>query len=160
MAAGSASAAEGGARAGLVWLDGRLLPRGEAGVSVDDLGFLYGAACFETMRARDGAIFRLDRHFDRLARGLALLGVESPGRAALRSAITATLAANALSEARVRLTVSAGRGSGRPDLVAAAAPTIAFSRPAVVWKKPQIDSAVESIDDFFEPTVHEEDKTR
>ena len=124
MAAGSASAAEGGARAGLVWLDGRLLPRGEAGVSVDDLGFLYGAACFETMRARDGAIFRLDRHFDRLARGLALLGVESPGRAALRSAVTATLAANALSEARVRLTVSAGRRSGRPELAAAAAPTV------------------------------------
>ena len=107
-----------------VWLDGALVPRAEARVSIDDLGFLYGAACFETMRAFNGVVFRLERHFDRLEAGLARLGVVAPGRAALRAAIEATLAANALREARIRLTVSAGRGQGRPDLASAEAPTV------------------------------------
>ena len=124
MPGGGASTGEGAARDAIVWLDGRLLPRAEARVSVDDLGFLYGAACFETMRARGGAVFRLYRHLDRLARGLALLGVEPPDRAALCRALAATLEANALPDARLRLTVSAGQGSGRPDLAAAEAPTV------------------------------------
>ncbi len=108
----------------LVWLDGALVPRDEARVSIDDLGFLYGAACFETMRAFEGVVFRLDRHFARLEAGLAALGVPSPGRPSLTAAIEAALAANELREARLRLTVSAGRGAGRPDLSSPTAPTV------------------------------------
>ena len=107
-----------------VWLDGALLPRAEASVSIDDLGFLYGAACFETMRASAGRVFRLERHLERLASGLAALGVRPPSRETLCEAVQATLEANALAEARVRLTVSAGRGAGRPDLSAPSAPTV------------------------------------
>ena len=100
-----------------MWLDGELLPAGRARVPIDDLGFLYGAACFETVRASQGHIFRLDRHLRRLAAGLAALGVRPPpGAAALGEAIVATLEANALGlaglpDARVRLTVTAGRGA-------------------------------------------------
>ena len=110
--------------ASTVWLDGALLPRAQASVSIDDLGFLYGAACFETMRAVAGRVFRLERHFERLESGLAALSVTPPPRETLREAVRATLEANALAEARVRLTVSAGRGTGRPDLTAPAAPTV------------------------------------
>lgn len=108
----------------LVWLDGSLVPREEARVSVDDLGFLYGAACFETLRAFNGVVFRLDRHFDRLEAGLATLEVEAPARELLRRAIDDTLAANDLRDARIRLTVTAGRGVGRPDLRATSGPTV------------------------------------
>ena len=115
----------------LVWLDGHLTPRESATVSIDDMGFLYGAACFETMRAHGGVVFRLDRHLARLERGLGMLGLAPPPRAGLRDAITATLEANSLHDstvaplgARVRLTVSAGRGQGRPDLASAAEPTV------------------------------------
>ena len=107
-----------------VWLDGALLPRDEARIPVDDRGFLYGAACFETMRTIGGVVFRLDRHFDRLERGLRGLGVEPPARALLRTAIAATLEANALSDARIRLTVSAGNSGGRAGLRPAAAPAV------------------------------------
>ena len=110
--------------AGLVWLNGALVRRDDARVSVDDLGFLYGAACFETMRASGGVVFRLARHLDRLERGLEGLGVTLPARAVLEEALVATLAANALEDARLRLTVSAGTGSGRPDLAAAVTPTV------------------------------------
>ena len=108
----------------LVWLDGALVPRTEARVSIDDLGFLYGAACFETMRAFGGVVFRLDRHLARLDAGLAALGVAAPARPALAAAIEATLEANQLREARIRLTVSAGRGNGRPDLGSADVPAV------------------------------------
>ena len=117
----------------LVWLDGALLPRGEARIPIDDRGFLYGAACFETMRAHDGVVFRLDRHLDRLERGLRALGVAPPGRAALRSAIAATLEANRLADARVRLTVSAGTGATvgtGPGLEPAGAPAVLVTAAA------------------------------
>jgi branched-chain amino acid aminotransferase len=108
----------------VVWLDGALRPRDEATVSVDDLGFLYGAACFETVRVRDGAVLGLTRHFERLEAGLAALHVTPPDRGTLRRAIAEVVRANDLPEARVRLTVSAGRGSGRPDLEAAGPPSV------------------------------------
>ncbi len=117
-----------------VWLNGGLTLREQASVSIDDLSFLYGAACFETMRAHRGVVFRLGRHLDRLERGLAMLGVAMPAREMLLDAIVATLEANALGEdseapygARVRLTVTPGAGSGRPDLASAASPTVLIS---------------------------------
>ncbi|MSQ42335.1 MAG: hypothetical protein EXR65_04790 [Dehalococcoidia bacterium] len=116
-----------GAAGAMVWLDGALMPLEQARVSVDDLGFLYGAACFETMRAAGGVAFRLERHLERFERGLRMLRVPPPPRARLRAAIDATLAANGLRDARVRLTVSAGRGDGRPDLTAALAPVVLVS---------------------------------
>lgn len=104
----------------LAWVNGQVVPRAEAAVSIDDMGFLYGTACFETMRAYDGCVFRLDRHLDRLALGLSALGVEPPAPRGLQQAVEETLRANGLADARVRLTVTPGRGSGRPGLQAAA----------------------------------------
>jgi branched-chain amino acid aminotransferase len=107
----------------LAWLDGALLPRAEARVSIDDFAVRYGAAAFETMRAAGGRVFRLDAHLMRLRAGLAAMGVPAPDEATLRAAIDTTLAANALRDASVRLTVTAGRGR-RPDLAAAAQPAV------------------------------------
>ena len=109
---------------GYVWLNGELLPRSGASVPIDDRGFLYGAACFETLRAYGGAVFRLGRHLDRLEAGLRAMGVEAPPRAALQAAIAETLEANALPEGRIRLTVSAGTGGARPGLEPAGAPLV------------------------------------
>ena len=63
------------------WVDGAVVPRGEARVSIDDFAVRYGAACFETMLARGGGVFRLDAHLDRLAAGLRAMGVAAPPRA-------------------------------------------------------------------------------
>ena len=116
----------------LVWLDGSLVPRATASVSVDDLAFLYGAACFETMRAWGGVVFRLSRHLDRLDAGLRALGVRGRApRSDLEAAIRRTLEANALSDARVRLTVSAGTGNGRPDLGASPRPLVLITAEPV-----------------------------
>lgn len=107
----------------LAWVEGQLVPREEARLSIDDFGFRYGAACFETMLARHGVVFRLERHLDRLESGLQLLGVTPPSRVALGAAIRQTLEANGLEDASVRLTVTAGVGHA-PDLAGAVRPAV------------------------------------
>lgn len=118
---------------GWVWLDGELCPRARARVSIDDLGFRYGAGCMETMRWEAGAIFRLDRHLARLGRGLASLGVRPPPEALLARAVRETVAANLGAgvdapepggAARVRLVVTPGRGGAGPQLATAGPPTV------------------------------------
>ena len=59
----------------IVYLNGSLVPRSQAGISVTDYGFLYGFGLFETMRAYGGCVFRLDKHLKRLARSAEILGM-------------------------------------------------------------------------------------
>ncbi|MCA9568723.1 MAG: aminotransferase class IV [Myxococcales bacterium] len=94
----------------LVWLNGRLVPREEAVVSVLDAGFLMGDGIWEGLRVHAGCIPFLDRHLDRLfenARALDLdLGLD---RAGIRRALRDTLEANGMVEgAHVRLMFTRG----------------------------------------------------
>ncbi len=95
----------------IIYINGAMVPRGEAGISPFDRGFLYGYGLFETMRSYGGRVFRLDRHLARLMRsaeGLGLAALMDP--AVLGQAIQKTLEANRLRDARIRLSVSAGEG--------------------------------------------------
>jgi branched-chain amino acid aminotransferase group I len=99
-----------------VWLNGRLVRGEEAAVSVFDRSFLLGDGLFETMRARRGRIFRLDRHLERLQQSAARLKIPLPGTPeGLAAATVEVLQANGLQEAALRLTLS--RGVGLPGLV-------------------------------------------
>jgi len=107
----------------IVYLNGSLMPRNQAKISVLDYGFLYGFGLFETMRAYEGQVFHLDSHLDRLARSAEMLGL--PIRATdLKDAVRATLQANQLSEARIRIAVSIGEGSMIPDPSTCGPPTV------------------------------------
>lgn len=95
----------------MVYLNGALVPRGEARISPFDRGFLYGYGLFETMRSYGGCIFSLDRHLARMMRSAEKLGLAALlDPAELEQAVQKTLKANKLSDARIRLTVSAGEG--------------------------------------------------
>jgi len=99
----------------LVYLNGSLLPRSQAHISVFDHGFLYGYGLFETMRAYHGKIFLLERHLNRLLSASQFLGLGSKLNAAeLGRACRDTLAANSLENARLRLTVSRGEVNSFP----------------------------------------------
>ena len=50
----------------LVYVDGKLVPKEEAKVSVFDHGFLYGDGVFEGIRVYEGNVFRLEEHMERL----------------------------------------------------------------------------------------------
>ena len=52
-----------------LWLDGKLVPGDEAGVSPFDHGLLVGDGVFETLRVYDGVPFAWTRHHQRLVRG-------------------------------------------------------------------------------------------
>jgi branched-subunit amino acid aminotransferase/4-amino-4-deoxychorismate lyase len=60
------------------YVNGHFIPSSQARVGIDDRGFLYGEGIFETMRIYSGRVFRALEHCQRLATGLAALGLESP----------------------------------------------------------------------------------
>lgn len=98
----------------LYHVDGTLVPASEATVSVDDRGFRYGDAAFETMRAYGGTIFAWERHVDRLERTCRALSLEHGIPAVdLRGRIDETLAANDLTNASVRLSITRGVQPGK-----------------------------------------------
>jgi branched-chain amino acid aminotransferase len=109
----------------IVYLNGSLVPRPEARLSIDDHGFLYGYGLFETMRAYNGVIFLLERHVRRLTEGAKAIGLAARlGGIDLAGACRDTLRANGLKEARLRLTVSGGEGEPLPWAETGDKPTV------------------------------------
>ncbi len=95
----------------LVYVDGALMAREEAKVSVFDSVVQGGDAVWEGIRVYDGRVFALDAHLDRLidsAKAMAFSDI--PGREAIKAALFATLKANGMrDETHVRLTLTRGR---------------------------------------------------
>ena len=50
----------------LIWVNGRMVPKSQAMVSVYDHGLLYGDGVFEGIRVYNGKIFKCEQHMDRL----------------------------------------------------------------------------------------------
>lgn len=107
----------------IVYLNGSLMPRSQASISVLDYGFLYGFGLFETVRAYEGQVFRLDRHLSRLVRSAEILGLPI-GALDLEGAVMDTIQANKLSDARIRITISVGEGGMAPDPSTCNKPTV------------------------------------
>ncbi len=107
----------------IVYLNGSLVPASEAKISAFDYGFLYGFGLFETMRAYEGKMFKIEAHLKRLANGMKALNMPTV-TVDLKQAVAETLKANNLSEARIRITVSAGEGSPTPNPASCTIPTV------------------------------------
>jgi branched-subunit amino acid aminotransferase/4-amino-4-deoxychorismate lyase len=98
-----------------VWINGRLRRGEEATLSLFDRGARDGEGLFETLRIYGGRPFLWERHMERLVLSAAVLGFPVPASpAVLREAVDALLAAEGLSEAVARLTVTRGVPGGRP----------------------------------------------
>jgi branched-chain amino acid aminotransferase len=109
----------------IVFLNGEFIDKEDAKVSVTDRGFLYGDGVFETLRAYGGYIFKLERHLQRLTRGLQILGIEN--RTSIedyKETLYRVLEINNLSDAYLRITVSRGRCKRGPRPVGCEAPTV------------------------------------
>lgn len=119
----------------MIYLNGSLVPRSQARISVFDHGFLYGYGLFETVRVYNGKIFLLERHVQRLLRGAEAIGLEGLDGIGLAEACRDTLKANKLTDARLRLTVTNGESEalpwegkpGVPTVVVTARPYQGFS---------------------------------
>jgi branched-chain amino acid aminotransferase len=92
----------------IVWMNGALSELAAARVSPLDHGLVVGDGVFETLRVYGGVPFAWTRHLDRLQSSAAGLGLVAPAADELRAAADAVLTANALTEARLRITVTGG----------------------------------------------------
>lgn len=117
-----------------VWLNGRLVDEAEARISPFDRGFLLGDAVFETLRAYGGKPHALAEHLARLRGSCEATRIPFPD--GLAEAVAQVLAANALAEASVRITVSRGPG-GRGASPEGAGPTTALVTASPVHHRPQ-----------------------
>jgi D-amino acid aminotransferase len=92
-----------------VFLNDGLVEVEQGHISVTDSGFLYGAGLFETMRSRHGYVFRLHDHLERLRRSADALSItHTYSNEYLEQAVSQLLAANELTDARLRLTLTNG----------------------------------------------------
>ncbi len=95
----------------LIWLDGKLVPKHEAKISVYDHGLLYGDGVFEGIRQYNGRVFQKQAHLKRLfesAQGIRLKIPQTPEQ--LSQAIEETVAANKFRDCYLRLVVTRGIG--------------------------------------------------
>ena len=95
-----------------VFLNDRIVDACEAHISVTDSGLLYGMGLFETMRCNKGRVFALDDHLDRLFNSIKTLALlNTYDKNYIKDAISKTIEASGLAEARVRLTLTNGTPS-------------------------------------------------
>ncbi|GGL55336.1 D-amino acid aminotransferase [Wenxinia marina] len=94
----------------LVWVDGRLVPRAEASVSVFDSGFMLGDGVWEGLRLYDGRWAFLDDHMDRLFEAATAIDLDlARTREQIVAALEETRAANRMeTDAHARLMVTRG----------------------------------------------------
>jgi branched-chain amino acid aminotransferase len=109
----------------MCWLDGRLMPLGEAKISVVDHGVLYGDGVFEGIRFYARRAFRLDAHLDRLEASARALALGVPySRAELAAAVQETIASVPFEAGYLRLVVTRGVGALGLDPRSCARPTV------------------------------------
>ncbi len=95
-----------------IYLDGQLVSKEDAKISVFDHGLLYGDGVFEGIRIYHGRIFRLTEHLERLYESARSICMEIPiPLAEMEAATLATVAANNLQDGYIRLVITRGVGS-------------------------------------------------
>ena len=94
----------------LIYVDGELLPRHKATISVFDSGFVLGDGIWEGLRLKQGRIIQLEAHLNRLFEGATSIALDiGRTKEELRQAIQTTLDANKMEDgAHIRMMISRG----------------------------------------------------
>lgn len=136
----------------LIDINGQLLPRAQATVSVFDSGFILGDGVWEGLRVHKGRIAFLQQHLDRLYEGAKALDIEMDmNRDALSERLYSLLEANDMHDGvHIRLMVSRGiKATPYQD------PRVTISPPTVViipeYKTPHPETLSRGLNLF---TVH------
>jgi branched-chain amino acid aminotransferase len=122
-----------------VYIDGKLVPKENATVSVYDHGLLYGDGVFEGIRVYGGRVFLLAEHIERLYESATAIRLEIPmTRAALTRAVEETVAANKLGDGYVRLVVTRGSGTLGLDIRKTSHPQVIIIADTITLYPPEI----------------------
>lgn len=93
-------------------INGTLVPKEQAVVSVFDHGLLYGDGVFEGIRIYNGHVFLEQEHIDRLYESALAIRLQIPmSKSELSAAMRETVTANNLTNGYIRLVVTRGSGS-------------------------------------------------
>lgn len=112
-----------------VYLNGKLIPRDEAKISIFDAGFVLGDGIWEGVRLHRGRLLFLDAHLDRLFDGARAIGLDiGMSRDEMAAALRHTVEANAMRDGvHIRLMVTRG-----PKKTANQDPRNALGQPTIV----------------------------
>jgi D-alanine transaminase len=98
----------------ICYLNGEYLPLREARISPLDRGFLFADSVYEVLPAFAGRMFRFREHFDRLARSLREIRIESPhSHADWRTLLERLIELNGSGDMYVYVQVTRGAEYGR-----------------------------------------------
>jgi branched-chain amino acid aminotransferase len=94
-----------------IYINGKFYEKSQAKISVFDHGLLYGDGVFEGIRSYNSLVFKLKEHIDRLFESAKSIMLDIPlSSEQLIKAVLATLKANKLKDAYIRLVVTRGEG--------------------------------------------------
>lgn len=99
----------------MINLNGQLLPQNKASISINNRGFAYGDAVFETIRVINGKIIFWEDHYFRLMASLRIMRMEIPlsfSPEFLEKEILTLVEANQLENAPVRIRFTVYREEG------------------------------------------------
>jgi len=95
-----------------VYINGALVSREDAKISVYDHGLLYGDGVFEGIRVYGGKVFLLPEHIKRLYESALAIRLAIPlSQTQMAEAVESTVAANGLKDGYIRLVVTRGSGT-------------------------------------------------
>ncbi len=96
----------------LIWVNGKLVPKSQAMVSVYDHGLLYGDGVFEGIRVYNGKIFKCKQHMDRIYECAEKIYLTIPVSPDELVAIQRTcIEANGITDGYIRLLITRGEGT-------------------------------------------------
>jgi len=96
----------------LVWINGQMLPKSQAMVSVYDHGLLYGDGVFEGIRVYNGKIFKCQQHMDRLYHCAKQIFIDiEQTREEMIQIQRDCIEANGITDGYIRLVVTRGEGT-------------------------------------------------
>jgi branched-chain amino acid aminotransferase len=123
----------------IINLNGKIVPKEEARISVLDHGFLYGASVYETLRTYGGKPFLLDAHLTRLresAQGICLNLPFSDSQ--IKEEVRKTLRASGNPESALRIIVTCGEGDLGYDPALCTSPSLVLLVYPLVPPPPEI----------------------
>jgi branched-chain amino acid aminotransferase len=95
-----------------IYMNGKLVDKAKAHVSVFDHGLLYGDGVFEGIRAYNGRVFMLEEHVDRLYKSAQAISLTIPmTKKEMEKAGVISCKANKVSNGYIRLIVTRGVGT-------------------------------------------------
>lgn len=109
-----------------VCINGEIVPKDKAMVSVFDRGFLYGDGVFETVKIYNGIPFMLDEHMERLIAGLKTLRFKKLP-AGIKVYASRVIEANKVGNGILRIAVTRGEVEAGINPLACMEPTVVIT---------------------------------